>query len=76
MIPLTPFSSVILEPIVYLKRHRDDDNNSGTLKIIRDMIINIGFVKDDSREYLEQKSVKEVLSNEWKIEIKLKVLEA
>jgi len=72
IVPENPFSSVILEPTVYLKRYRDDDNNYGTLKIIRDMIVNIGFVENDSREYLEQKSANEVLSREWKIEIKLK----
>ena len=65
----------IITPVVYLPRHRDDDNNSLTLKIMRDMLINIGIVRtDDDRKHLRQTEVKEEISKEWKIKLNIEKL--
>jgi len=66
-------NKAIITPIVYLPRHRDDDNNSLTLKIIRDMLINIGIIRtDDDRKHLRQAEIEEKISKEWKIKIVVK----
>jgi len=68
-------SKVELFPKAWIKSHihRDDDGYR-TLKPIRDMIINLGFVTDDSPLYLQQHKTEEFLGNEWKIEILLKAV--
>jgi len=63
----------LLSPTAYNPKSRDDDGNSLTLKYIRDAITNLGFARDDSREYLEQKKCDEVLTKEWKISILIKI---
>ena len=70
--PRRTFSFVNVFPTVYLKRHRDDDGNAATLKIIRDNIIRAGFAIDDSREYYCEHKPLEKISKEWRIEILLK----
>ena len=66
-------NKAVIVPTVYLPRHRDDDNNSLTLKIMRDMLVNIGIVKtDDDRKHLRQTEVKEEISKEWKIKLDVK----
>ena len=61
-----------LIPTAYNPRSRDDDNNGLTLKYIRDMIVQLGFAKDDTREYLSQGKCEEVISKEWKISMVIK----
>lgn len=53
--------------------HRDDDGYR-TIKTIRDMIVQLGFVHDDSPDYMFQHPVKEYLSDCWKIEILVRKL--
>lgn len=71
-LPKVPHSYVELCPTLYLKRHRDDDGTSATLKIIRDMIVNLGTVVDDSREYMVMNIPNEIISKNWKIVMKVK----
>lgn len=68
--PTMAFSRVVLTPTYYNPRSRDDDSD-GTSKIIRDCIINAGYVIDDDRKHLEQRKYAEVISKEWKIEMLL-----
>jgi len=62
-------------PTAWIKSyiHRDDDGYR-TIKTIRDMIVQLGFVFDDSPEYMFQHPTKEHLSDCWKIEILVKKL--
>ena len=64
---------VDIYPTAWIKSHihRDDDGYR-TIKTIRDMIVELGFVTDDSPQYMFQHPVKEVLSDCWKIEIFVK----
>ena len=57
-----------IEPIAYNPRSRDVGNNSATIKIMVDaMVENLGFVKNDSREYVVIEQCGEVISKEWKM---------
>jgi len=60
-------------PTAWIKSHipRDDDGYR-TIKTIRDMIVQLGFVVDDSPEYMLQHRTKEHLADCWKIEILVK----
>ncbi len=64
---------VDIYPTAWIKSHihRDDDAYR-TIKTIRDMIVDLGFVTDDSPRYMFQHPVKEILSDCWKIEILVK----
>lgn len=68
-LPKKPFAYVELNPTVYLKRSRDDDGTSASLKILRDMIVNIGIVEDDKRKNLKMNVPDEIISKIWKIKI-------
>jgi len=74
LIPKKAFQKVVITPTTFQSRSRDDDNLHATSKIIRDSIVNIGFVVDDKRENLKQEATEEVISKDWKIEISLHVL--
>lgn len=69
---IKPFSFVVLQPIAYNPRSRDDDGNSATLKVLRDAIVSLKFVPDDKRKFLRQMDVDEVIDKNYKIEIILK----
>ena len=73
LIPKKAFQRVVITPTTFQSRSRDDDNLHATSKIIRDSIVNIGFVVDDKRENLKQEATEEVISKDWKIEIMLSV---
>lgn len=66
-----PCNTVVLFPTAYNPKSRDDDGNSVTLKILRDLITEMGYVKDDNRKYLTQEKCSEVLQKEYKIEVVL-----
>jgi len=67
---------VNIYPTSWIKsRIRRDDDGYRTIKTIRDMIVELGFVTDDSPQYMSQYSVKEILSDCWKIEILVKQAE-
>jgi hypothetical protein len=60
-------------PTAWIKsRIPRDDDGYRTIKTIRDMIVQLGFVVDDSPNYMIQHRTKEHLSNCWKIEIFVK----
>jgi hypothetical protein len=69
LIPKEPYVFMELSPKAFNSHSRDDDANVATLKIIRDCIVNGGFVVDDKRKHLLQHRCEEVISKEWKIEI-------
>jgi hypothetical protein len=70
--PKIPFEKSILEPIAYNPNSREDDGCFVTIETLRDLLTNYNFIKDNKRKYLTQLPVKEVLSNEYKIELLLK----
>ena len=57
--------------ISYNKNSRDDDGNRITLKPFRDMLIEKGFIKDDSRKHLFELPNFEVTSSEYRTEVYL-----
>ena len=65
------FDKVIMYSISYNKNSRDDDGNRITLKPFRDMLIEKGFIKDDSRKYLFELPNFEVTSSEYRTEVYL-----
>lgn len=64
-----PFPLVEIENIVTLKRHRDDDNNYDTLKIIRDCAVRHKIIVDDSRKIVLNSTLKEIIGKEYCIEL-------
>ena len=69
--PKVKFNYAIMTPTFYNPRTRDDDSDSATMKIVRDSIVNAGFLVDDDRKHLKQNKYHEVISKEWKIEVHL-----
>lgn len=69
IIPKKPYSSVSITPTAYNPRSRDDDGNSRTLKIVRDLLETYKIVINDSRKHFTEEKCKEVLQKEYKIEL-------
>jgi hypothetical protein len=70
--PKHKFPYAEMTPIFYNPRSRDDDSDAGTMKIVRDSIVNAGYLVDDDRKHLKQHKYQEIISKEWKIIVNLK----
>lgn len=66
------FDKAIMYSISYNKNSRDDDGNRITLKPFRDMLIETGFIKEDSRKHFFELPNFEVPSSEYKTEVYLR----
>lgn len=67
--PTSPLSSVVIQPIAYNPKSRDDDGCARTLKVLRDVLTINRVIVDDNRKCAIQLQTDEILSKEYKIEL-------
>lgn len=68
-LPSSALMNTHCQPVSFVKRSRDDDANSITMKTLRDTLELNGIIYKDSRKHFTQEKDIEVIDKEMKIEL-------